>query len=601
MDNLVNKQTPIKNEHRSVIFLIVFLVTITLVYQLRPFLDTSQFFWISFPANEIILGTLVVFSVILTIKLYKQKHYQSKAFLFFTIGVSCWFIADQIWYLYDYVYNADPFPSEADIFYIAAYPFFVVFLFISLKSIRKSITKKIWLFSFVLSFTFLIPSLLACFNALEETEGGLDIISKSIALSYPILSSFQLVPAVIGIMFLAKKGVSYSWMLLLFGFLIYSVSDTFYLFSTLDGSYYDGHPVDLLYLYSYLLLIFSLHSRLKLTNNSNDKNQEIFFSENVKFETINKLGIPLTLIIFCMTVVISLISITYFNSEKELSVDNLMLGIVAMLVVFTVIILTINKSLTQFVKMRTRELEEQRNNLEYLVEEKTQAVLKAERLSAIGELSGRLAHDLRNPLSVMKMSIDLIKQHPADAKISDSIITKRLDLIEKSIDRISHQVDDVLGYVRNSPLKLTTTSLRTIILGSIDKVNVPHDVTITVSDSDAITSCDSIKIDAVFINLIVNAIQAIPQGGTIEIQIKSNNDNIAIDFIDSGTGIPNEFMDKIFEPLFTTKQKGTGLGLASCKNIIEQHNGKISVKNNPTTFTITLPKILVDLPKSISQ
>ncbi len=601
MDNLVNKQNLVTKEHRSVIFLIVVLVAITLVFQLRLFLDTSQFFWISFPANEIVLGTLVVFSAILTIKLYRQKHYQSKAFLFFTIGVSCWFIADQIWYLHDYVYDADPFPSEADIFYIAAYPFFVVFLLISLKSIRKSITKKIWFFSFALSFTFLIPSIFACFNAVDETEGGLDIISKSIVLSYPILSSFQLVPAIIGIMFLAKKGVSYSWMLLLFGFLIYSISDTFYLFSTLDGSYYDGHPVDLMYMYSYLLLIFSLLSRLKLANNSNDKNQEIFFNENVKFETINKLGIPLTLVIFCMTIVISLISVTSFNSEKELSVDNLMLGIVAMLVVFTAIILTINKSLTQFVKMRTHELEEQRNNLEYLIEEKTQDLLKAERLSTIGELSGRLAHDLRNPLSVMKMSIDLIKQHPADAKISDDIITKRLDLIEKSIDRISHQVDDVLGFVRNSPLKLSTTSLRTIILGSIEKVNVPHDVTITVSDSDAVISCDSIKIDAVFINLIVNAIQAIPQGGTIEIQIKSNNDNVIIDFIDSGTGIPKEFMDKIFEPLFTTKQKGTGLGLASCKNIIEQHNGKISVKNNPTTFTITLPKIPADLPGSISQ
>lgn len=601
MDNLVNKQNLVTKEHRSVIFLIVVLVAITLSFQLRLFLDTSQFRWISFPANEIVLGTLVVFSAILTIKLYRQKHYQSKAFLFFTIGVSCWFIADQIWYLYDYVYDADPFPSEADIFYIAAYPFFVVFLLISLKSIRKSITKKIWFFSFALSFTFLIPSIFACFNAVDETEGGLDIISKSIVLSYPILSSFQLVPAIIGIMFLAKKGVSYSWMLLLFGFLIYSISDTFYLFSTLDGSYYDGHPVDLMYMYSYLLLIFSLHSRLKLANNSNDKNQEIFFNENVKFETINKLGIPLTLVIFCMTIVISLISVTSFNSEKELSVDNLMLGIVAMLVVFTAIILTINKSLTQFVKMRTHELEEQRNNLEYLIEEKTQDLLKAERLSTIGELSGRLAHDLRNPLSVMKMSIDLIKQHPADAKISDDIITKRLDLIEKSIDRISHQVDDVLGFVRNSPLKLSTTSLRTIILGSIEKVNVPHDVTITVSDSDAVISCDSIKIDAVFINLIVNAIQAIPQGGTIEIQIKSNNDNVIIDFIDSGTGIPKEFMDKIFEPLFTTKQKGTGLGLASCKNIIEQHNGKISVKNNPTTFTITLPKIPADLPGSISQ
>jgi len=599
MNNLVNKQNLVKKEQKSVLFLIVSLIAITLVYQLRPFLDDSQFSWISFLAYVIVPGALIVFSIILTSKLYKQKHFQSKAFLLFTIGASLWFIAEQIWAAYVYVYDADPFPSVADIFYMATYPFFVAFLLISLKPIRKSITKKIWLFSSVLSFAFLIPSLLICYNDLEEAEEGLDPISKSIALAYPILSSFQLTPAIVGIMFLAKKGVSYSWMLLLFGFLIFVLSDTFYLFSELDGSYYDGHPVDLMYLYGFILLIFSLHNRLQLANDTN-KNQEMFFNENIKFETITRFGIPLTLIIFSLIVIISLISVTYFNSEKGLSIENIILGVVAMLAVFTVIILIINKNLKQFVNMRTRELEEQKDNLEYLVEEKTQAVLKAERLSAIGELSGRLAHDLRNPLSVMKMSIDLIKQHPADAKISDSIITKRLDLIEKSIDRISHQIDDVLGYVRNSPLKLSTTSLRTIILGSIDKVNVPHDVTITVSDSDAVISCDSIKLDAVFINLIVNAIQAIPQGGTIEIQIKSNNDDIIIDFIDSGVGIPQEFMDKIFEPLFTTKQKGTGLGLASCKNIIEQHNGKISVKNNPTTFTITLPKI-PELPKSISQ
>jgi len=599
MNNLVNKQNLVKKEQKSVLFLIVSLIAITLVYQLRPFLDDSQFSWISFLAYVIVPGALIVFSIILTSKLYKQKHFQSKAFLLFTIGASLWFIAEQIWAAYVYVYDADPFPSVADIFYMATYPFFVAFLLISLKPIRKSITKKIWLFSSVLSFAFLIPSLLICYNDLEEAEEGLDPISKSIALAYPILSSFQLTPAIVGIMFLAKKGVSYSWMLLLFGFLIFVLSDTFYLFSELDGSYYDGHPVDLMYLYGFILLIFSLHNRLQLANDTN-KNQEMFFNENIKFETITRFGIPLTLIIFSLIVIISLISVTYFNSEKELSIENIILGVVAMLAVFTVIILIINKNLKQFVNMRTRELEEQKDNLEYLVEEKTQAVLKAERLSAIGELSGRLAHDLRNPLSVMKMSIDLIKQHPADAKISDSIITKRLDLIEKSIDRISHQVDDVLGYVRNSPLKLSTISLRTIILGSIDKVNVPHDVTITVSDSDAILSCDSIKLDAVFINLIVNAIQAIPQGGTIEIQIRSNNDEVIIDFIDSGVGIPQEFMNKIFEPLFTTKQKGTGLGLASCKNIIEQHNGKISVKNNPTTFTITLPKV-PELPKSISQ
>lgn len=96
----------------------------------------------------------------------------------------------------------------------------------------------------------------------------------------------------------------------------------------------------------------------------------------------------------------------------------------------------------------------------------------------------------------------------------------------------------------------------------------------------------------VFINLIVNAIQAMPQGGEIKMTISESIDTVIIDFIDSGTGIPEKDLDKVFEPLFTTKQKGTGLGLASCKNIVEQHEGTISVLNNPTTFRIILPKNL---------
>ncbi|WP_048109300.1 sensor histidine kinase [Nitrosarchaeum koreense] len=594
MNNLEQKQNKNKKDHNPIIFLTCVLVGITLLYQLRPFLEDSQFILISIPAYTIIPVILILFSFVLTIKLHKQNNFQSKAFVLFTIGVSFWFIAEQIWVIYEDIYDVDPFPSIADIFYVGAYPFFVGFLLLSLKPIKKLITKKIWLFAFLLSLSFVIPSMIGYFNSFDEDE-GLDVFSKSVLLLYPIMSGFQLAPAIIGILFMVKKSINYSWMLMLFAFLIYSVSDTFYLFSELNGTYHDGHPVDVMYLYSYILLIFSVYSRIQISNNSDIHSNDIFFNENIKFETITKYGIPLTLMIFSMIVVISMINTFYLNPEEGLSVEYIVFGVIAMLVVFTIIILTINRNLTKFVQMRTTDLEKQRNNLEELIEEKTQAVLKAERLSAIGELSGRLAHDLRNPLSVMKMSVDLIKQHPADAKISDTVITKRLELIEKSIDRISHQVDDVLGYVRNSPLKPTSASLRELILTSIDKVNVPHDVIITVSNTDVIVTCDVVKIDAVFINLIVNAIQAMNQGGTLEINIKTYGDYAVIDFIDSGLGIPEDFINKIFEPLFTTKQKGTGLGLASCKNIIEQHNGSITVKNNPTTFTIKIPKTYDEL------
>lgn len=80
------------------------------------------------------------------------------------------------------------------------------------------------------------------------------------------------------------------------------------------------------------------------------------------------------------------------------------------------------------------------------------------------------------------------------------------------------------------------------------------------------------------------------EGGKIEILINEEDNMIILKFIDSGEGISDEDLDKVFEPLYTTKQKGTGLGLASCRNIIEQHQGEISITNNPTTFIIKLPK-----------
>jgi len=573
---------------RILITLIATLVVITLIYQSRPFLDDSQFAWISVPTYSIIPAVMTVYSSILAIKLYRQKHFQAKAFLFFALGAGCLFVAEQIWQAYDHIWEGSPFPSEADIFYLATYPFFFAFLFQSLKPILSSISKNVWLFAIGLSVAFMIPSILAAHDDISGDEA----FAVSIALAYPILASVKLVPAIIGIMYLIKGEANFSWMLILFGFIIYSISDTFFLFSELDGSYYDGHPVDLLFVYSYMFLIFALHIRLKITKLPTSERQAMFFSENVKFETISRFGIPLTVAIVCVVILIFLFHEVFLQTDEQITNQNLMLGVVSMLAIFVIIVITINKNLSRLVKMRTSELIEQRDNLENLVEEKTQEVLKSERLSAIGELSGRLAHDLRNPLSVMKMSVDLLKQTSADSKISDPTVTKRINLIEKSIDRISHQVDDVLGYVRHSPLKLTNVSVHGLIKNSIQKINVPNDVEIIISNSNLKIDCDADKLDAVFINLIVNSIQAMHEGGKIEIKINEKDNMIILEFTDSGKGISDNDLEKVFEPLFTTKQKGTGLGLASCRNIVEQHQGEISVKNNPTTFTIKLPKSL---------
>jgi len=596
-NNHVSTNTPLINYKRILIILIVTLVGITAIYQTRPFLDDAQFAWISVPAFTILPGVLAVYSAILTVKLFKQKHYQTKAFFLFTIASVFWVIAEVIWLSYDHIWDGEPFPSEADIFYLGAYPFLTAFLFISLKPILKSISRNIWLFAIGLSFSFLIPSILAA----HDDMYGEEVFATSIVLAYPILSAILVVPGIIGVMFLSKKGANLSWMFILFSFIIYGIADTFFLFLELDNAYYDVHPVDLLWLYTYVMLIFAFHIRLMISKLPAPEKQAMFFSENVKFETISTFGIPLTVAIVCMVILISLVNTVFFQTDEQLSTQNLMLGVVAMLAVFGTIVITINKNLSRLVKMRTAELVEQRDNLENLVAEKTQEVLKSERLSAIGELSGRLAHDLRNPLSVMKMSVDMIKQTPADSKISEPTIVNRINLIEKSIDRISHQVDDVLGYVRTSPLKLVSVSVCELVKNSIQKINVPDDVEFTVSSNDVQINCDVDKLDAVFINLIVNSIQAMHEGGKIEIKIYEKNNMVILQFVDSGEGIPDHNLDKVFELLFTTKQRGTGLGLASCKNIIEQHQGEISVKNNPTTFTIKLPKSISILSVSTQK
>lgn len=218
----------------------------------------------------------------------------------------------------------------------------------------------------------------------------------------------------------------------------------------------------------------------------------------------------------------------------------------------------------------------------------TQERLKTEKLTAIGELSARIAHDLRNPLSVIKNVAEIIKlQYPSN----DSRLQDHFNKLENSVQRMSHQIDDVLNFVRTTPLEKKITSVKEIITKSIDDLDLPRDVSIERPLTDEKIDCDEQKIRTAISNILLNAIQAIDGKGVISIKISGYTKHITIDISDSGPGIPEDVLPHIFDPLFTTRQRGTGLGLSSCKNIIEQHGGKISVKNKPTTFTITLPRI----------
>ncbi|MGB9124082.1 MAG: PAS domain S-box protein [Nitrosotalea sp.] len=217
---------------------------------------------------------------------------------------------------------------------------------------------------------------------------------------------------------------------------------------------------------------------------------------------------------------------------------------------------------------------------------------KIKRLSAIGELSARIAHDLRNPLSILLNTIAIIKIKNPEFEKNNK---ERFERIDRAIKRMSHQIDEVMDYVTPKPLDPTNSSLLEIIKTALS--NVPTTgIEIQIPENDMSMSCDYEKLEIVLTNLILNAIQAMKDSGKIFIrlhEVKEGLNNFAvIEVEDTGPGIPDDVLPKVFDPLFTTKERGTGLGLVSCKSIIENHGGTISIKTHVghgTTFIMRIP------------
>ncbi len=281
-----------------------------------------------------------------------------------------------------------------------------------------------------------------------------------------------------------------------------------------------------------------------------------------------------------------------------------------------VAVLELAVDITKIKRMQS-ELSKYSEKLEDLVEERTALLkqaqarlVKTERLAAIGELAGMVGHDLRNPLTGIKNSAYYLKKKGAE--ISEAQAKEMLDTIDRCVNYSNKIVSDLLDYSREINLELKECSPSLLLSESLAMSQIPEKVKIiNCLKNTPNIKIDSDKIKRVFINLIKNAVDAMPNGGKLTIDGTQVNDGLEISFADNGTGISDEIMPKLFSPLSTTKAQGMDFGLAICKRIIEAHGGKITVKTakgKGTTFIITLPiepkleiggeKIWINTPKS---
>jgi len=218
---------------------------------------------------------------------------------------------------------------------------------------------------------------------------------------------------------------------------------------------------------------------------------------------------------------------------------------------------------------------------------------QAERLSALGEMVAGISHEIRNPLGIIKSSSELLQKKMASVDSSNSIPSI---IIEES-DRLNNIITDFLNYAKPRELDMIVCSIEDILEKNITFLGSQIKAEGCIIEKHFDNNIPEITADAnmlhqAFLNILLNAMQSMPDGGKINVEASSNSNTVTIHFEDEGQGISKELLDKIWDPFFTTKEKGTGLGLGIVKNIIESHGGRIHIDNRPVggaRVTVEIP------------
>jgi len=225
----------------------------------------------------------------------------------------------------------------------------------------------------------------------------------------------------------------------------------------------------------------------------------------------------------------------------------------------------------------------------------TEQLIRADRLAAMGELTAGVAHEVRNPLGIIRASVQLME----DAECSRERVHEAAEVIKQEIDRLDRVIKALLDFGRPAPPTMRPVAVSQVLedvalfsrtFASRAKVEIVERYSDTAPDVVA----DPEQLKQVFVNLISNAVQAMPGGGTLTIETGAKEGFVFIRFSDTGPGISDGVRDKIFNPFVSTRDDGTGLGLTIVHRIVDEHDGHIEVTSEPgdgTTFTVWLPAL----------
>ena len=249
----------------------------------------------------------------------------------------------------------------------------------------------------------------------------------------------------------------------------------------------------------------------------------------------------------------------------------------------------------------TQDLRDLRNEL-----------IQSERLATAGKMAASFAHEIRNPLSSMRMFAQMLRQK---RDLSESRREQSMQCILEEIERIDVIVKGLMDFARPTVLELAHHPPNTVLQEVLDLMEANlnhHQILLIKKFAPNLPHClfDRDKLKQAFMNIVLNAIEAMPEGGTLEIQTtydaksakhteSKESGTVYIDVTDTGVGIPSEELERLFEPFVTTKSQGTGLGLANAKRVLEQHGGEIWIESTVGTGTKVSLRLPVSPPQSI--